>query len=139
MAPAVLNRRQGQEEGIKKKKKKNREVNLVCCPRGQSQKHLGSPQNSQLPEEGLVQSRPGPERRGAPQPAPTLPPFLRPASSLYSMSAVSISLSSFHCPEVSLQSPRPEILCFQCSSHFQRTVIQNSFLQPLLWSGVEKF
>lgn len=33
--------------------------------------------SSQLPEEGLVQSRPGPERRGAPQPAPTLPPFLR--------------------------------------------------------------
>lgn len=93
--------------------------------------------SSQLPEEGLVQSRPGPERRGAPQPAPTLPPFLRPASSLYSMSAVSISLPSFHSPEISLQSPRPGILCLQCSSHFQRTIIQNSFLQPLLWSGVE--
>lgn len=90
-----------------------------------------------MPEEGLVQSRPGPEHRGAPQPAPTVPPFLRPASSLYSMSAVPISLPTFHCPEVSLRSPRPGILCLQCSSHFQRTAIQNSFLQPLMWRGVE--
>lgn len=80
-----------------------------------------------MPEEGLVRSRPGPERRGAPQPA----------SSLYSMSVVPISLPTFHCPEVSLQSPRPGILCLQCSSHFQRTAIQNSFLQPLMWRGVE--
>lgn len=81
-----------------------------------------------MPEKGLVQN---------PQPAPTVPPFLRPASSLYSMSAVPISLPTFHCPEVSLQSPRPGILCLQCSSHFQRTAIQNSFLQLLMWRGVE--